>query len=288
MVHSISSLPICEYFRSVNTVIKLLITLFVLICCFGLSRFASAAQCDPSAMVDNCTVDPDGIRMRIYAMVLCKAQPSPPTTAAALGSSSCEFIYNEIDSGGTLIELTGTAGDFEQLTQNLIRPPNGTYTHSVIGLEPTFQIKKSMSFGSSMTGFGAGHNQTTGKECWTTDEVRLDVDGLRKVTTQCGSSMGTVDWATKETYVTGGVYSGCSGVQYWTDENLKLAAIASDAGVYLEIHQLPSPISITENTSYIELDHEWSNWLSIETDEGSSTNSFHPYINCGSSSITSD
>lgn len=254
-----------------------------------LSAHVTAAECDPSSMVDNCTVDPDGIRWRLYAIVLCTEEPSAPTTTQALGASSCEFIYNEIDSGGTLIELTGATGEFEQLTKDLIRPPNGTYTHGVTGLSTVFQIKKSMSFGSTMTGFGAGHNQTTGTECWTTDEVRLDSDGLRKVTTQCAAVAGVSDWATKETYVTGGIYSGCTGeTQYWTDENLKLASTAADASVYLAISELPSPISITDSTTFIELDYVWANWLSIETDERSSSNSFNPYLNCGSSSISTN
>lgn len=254
-----------------------------------LSAHVTAAECDPSSMVDDCTVDPDGVRWRLYAIVLCTEEPSAPTTTQALEASSCEFIYNEIDSGGTLIELTGATGEFEQLTKDLIRPPNGMYTHVVTGLEPLHQIKKSMSFGSTMTGFGAGHNQTTGTECWTTDEVRLGSDGLRKVTTQCASVAGAPAWATKESYITGGIYSGCPGVTiYWTDDNLKLAATAADASVHLEISQLPSEISITDATTFIEMDHVWANWLSIETDERSSSNSFHPYLNCGSSSISTN
>ena len=117
----------------------------------------SAAEVIGDGGGEYCASAPESYEVIVYAMYLCTAAPTAPTTSSSMGLDNC-FKNWESSSGTTLaiqqnqtIDVPGT----------MSRPPNGTYTHGVMLIDNTFGITMAMQFDGTV----GGQDGTSGVYC---------------------------------------------------------------------------------------------------------------------------
>jgi hypothetical protein len=217
-----------------------------------------ASQCAAPNHVDGCVTAPDGLRFNLFAMVLCESAPILPTTSTPLDYSSCEVIYDQIESFGRLINLDGGQGDSHQFSSDIIPPNNGTYWYLGTGVGIDWSFKYKTTFDRLVE----GKDGTQGTVCIT----KFDADDD---STSCGSnSIGEAEF----TVVTVPSFFGeltlsapeLNTTYYAMRKNLLRASTEDETDWILGIRELTSPIVIDDQTRALRLEFDISTSMRLD------------------------
>ena len=232
-----------------------------------------AAECDTSAMVDNCSVAPATAKFRFLAIGLCSGPPILPAVGTAFNYDNCTLIYDKLNQDGQVIEWTGS-GDYGSLVNDLIIPPNGTYDYFVYGMTLEWSFKLAMQFPVSTKAYGDSTTQTSGLYCRTTNGTRYNsITGKRNATAECSGSYADPEYTTLDFWDVGGSYTAREGNinydSYYIKSDLTLATSFSDAVAVISIHQPSNPIVITDSTTELIFDWDFDELIRIDIETGS-------------------
>ena len=231
-----------------------------------------AAECDTSAMVDNCSVTPTAAKFTFLAIGLCSGPPVLPAIGRAFNYDNCTLIYDKLNQDGQVIEWIGN-GDYGNLVNDLIIPPNGTYDYFVWGIVNEMSVKLAMEFGSSTKTLGDNAVQTAGTYCRTVNGVRYGSEGNRYETAECASTYVEPEYSTWDLFATGGIdtsrpYNG-NYDSYYIKSDLTLATSFSDAIAVIAVHQPTNPIVISDTTTELIFDWDFDELVRIDIETGS-------------------
>lgn len=243
-----------------------------------------AAECDTSAMIDNCSVAPVAAKFTFLAIGLCSGPPILPAVGTAFNYDNCTLIYDKLNQDGQVIEWTGN-GDYGSLINDLIIPPNGTYDYFVWGITPEWSYKLAMEFPTSKKTHGSSAAVTNGRYCRTIDGTNIGSDGTRDETAQCTSSYQEPDYTTNEFWSSTGIdtnrYFNSNYDSYYIKPDLTLATSFSETVALIAVHQPSSPITISDNTTELVFDWDFDELIRIDIDNGSvgeASGWFFPYF----------
>ena len=250
-----------------------------------------AAECDTSAMVDNCSVAPAAAKFRFLAIGLCSGPPILPAVGTAFNYDNCTLIYDKLNQDGQVIEWNGK-GDSGFLFQDLIIPPNGTYDYFVWGNGLTWEASVAMEFATSTKTVGSSGAGTSGKFCRTINGTFLHSDGYRLPTAECSDSYQTPEFAEQEFWVSGGIDTtgsfNSNYNSYYIKSDLTLATTFSDAVAVISVHQPSSPIVITDQTTELVYDWDFDELIRIQTTSSGTTDWFLPLFGYPALSISTN
>ncbi len=107
-----------------------------------------ACQIDPVSgqitSTGNCYIEPDSYRVFIYEVGFCTEPPVSPTTSVAFDAG--DTAVKLFESGVDPLRLEVKNGESLLLSSLLVRPPDGTYTHGYVILEPKVEVKAHAKF----------------------------------------------------------------------------------------------------------------------------------------------
>jgi len=256
--------------------------IFVLCLSLLVTSNLHAAECDPSAMVDNCSVAPVAAKFTFLAIGLCSGPPILPAVSTAFNYDNCTLIYDKLNQDGQVIEWTGN-GDYGSLINDLIIPPNGTYDYFVWGIAPEWSSKLAMEFPASTKTYGTSGAVTSGRYCRTIDGSNIALDGLKDEASQCSSSYQPPGYTTNEFWSTTGIDTNrrfnSNYDSYYIKSDLTLATSFSETVALIAVHQPPSPIKISDNTTELVFDWDFDELVRIDIDSESDVDGwFLPYF----------
>ncbi len=169
----------------------------------------SAGRVTAPAYTTNCNVAPDLQSVTLYKLALCTAKPSPPSTVAAAGLSSCQLIHD--DPRGQVVAIAN--GSRSPVTlPGATKPANATYGYLYVELSPTQLIQTRVTFGSVV---GDANSTTHGSVCWSIASPGTTLynwsdhsQGAMPPITRCGSAVDDAYAPTSITYnsFNGGVF----------------------------------------------------------------------------------
>ena len=261
--------------------------LFALCFIWGLlPETAASAECDPSAMVDDCSMNPVSVKYRWLGIGLCKGQPVMPTTTQPLDYSNCELLYDKIDEDGQVIEWEGS-GDYGELAEELSIPVDGTYDYFIFGVGVDSWVKFDVEFPVATQAYGNAHSVSSGRYCRTVDASRYAADGEREITVECGAVKSSPEYSLNQIWIAGGVDLQCNSWDgRWIKSDRTLATVFSDAAVYIGVTAIPS-VTISSRTSVLAMDWAFDELFRVDVDSaGQPAGWFIPYQVCPSVSVS--
>lgn len=251
----------------------------------GYSAITEGAECDASAMVDNCKISPSEIQFNFAMIALCEDRPDAPTATEPFDYSSCQVIYDRISNATPFSQSLDGEGAFSELLSGIERPDSGVYGYAVFGVGTYWKIKAAMTFTGPRKGVGAGGAITTGVYCRTTDDVRYFSSGRQTIATECSNADQDAEFATYKSGITGGIYVCPEYTNYWVDSDLKLETDARSAYANILVQQLDAPLVISENTSALIFKWDWSSMLDVDINDAGLTDTFELDLGCQSTGI---
>lgn len=203
------------------------------------------SECDTSqaAINSECGIDPTDFRVQVYGFGLCTGAPGAPTTTNALDVSNCHLLYDGL-SGSVETITFGQSSSRIQFSGSIEVPPYGNYTHGLLILSNSFDMKGAVSM--------------TGADPVTFCVTKEAVDG--SPTVDCTASS-----ASEAEYVTDSIdyfydaslfsyrFPADGTDMYLTDSNYSLTQTIDSAARILAIQELPSAQNFSENTRSINI-----------------------------------
>ena len=112
---------------------------------------------DPGAA--SCELQPDIQKINFLRVDLCTAEPTAPTTSAALDRTNCATFYRNDDGSEVTVQQgvgtqIGTASDYSAI-------PHGTYTYGVVTMGTVFKYTASVTFSDTVTDTSGTGGTTT-------------------------------------------------------------------------------------------------------------------------------
>lgn len=231
-----------------------------------LTKPLSAATCDETGLIDNCTFTPDAMKYTVLAVGLCKGLPSEPTTSVPADFSGCELVYDKISQNGQEIELTG-AGQQLDIAGDLRVPKAGTYDYFLFAYANGLYVKKSWSLTASASAYRASQVITSGVNCWTINENWLNNDQQLRFAFECGATMGSPEYTFRDFWASNGVASNaCGGKDYWINGDYTAASDWNTTAAIVSLKPTDAPVIITDATKGISVKLVFTNSLSLDTD----------------------
>ncbi len=230
----------------------------------GINNNAIAAACTVTSGVTTfpsgttCKAEPDFFQLKMYDMMLCSAEPTAPTTSAAMVLTSCQSVLTS--SGGTNISVTNGASS--SLSGTITRPDNGTYTHGYIRISSDFVVGDSRQYDTSLDDAVEGDGTADGTYCATTASwVDCDTSAVTAVnqTMSMGSGQFGSDYLIEDEVVTGGL------VDAWlVDTNQKLEEDTDGDVTYLVgVQAFTTPLVVTDSTTSMNTSFAVSTGMTI-------------------------
>jgi len=112
---------------------------------------------DPGSI--HCELQPDIQKINFLRVDLCTAEPTAPTTSAALDRTNCATFYKNDDGSEVTVQQgagtqIGTAEDYSAI-------PHGTYTYGVVTMGTVFKYTASVTFSDTVTDTSGTGGTTT-------------------------------------------------------------------------------------------------------------------------------
>ena len=203
------------------------------------------SECDTSqaAINSECGIDPTDFRVQVYGFGLCTGAPGAPTTTDALDISNCHLLYDGL-SGSVETITFGQSSSRIQFSGSIEVPPYGNYTHGLLILSNSFDMKGAVSM--------------TGADSVTFCVTKEAIDGSPSV--DCNATS-----ASEAEYVTDSIdyfydanlfsyrFPADGTDMYLTDSNYSLIETADSAARVLAIQELPVAQNFSENTRSINI-----------------------------------
>jgi hypothetical protein len=226
----------------------------------------NAATCDERSPTDNCTFAPDGWKMTIKAIGLCKSIPSGETSGK-ISLSDCVYLFDQLNGPGQSIELTGI-GDSISFRESLNIPAEGIYPYAFWSYANDMRVKKAwLELSNQIAGLGP-EGKTEGRYCWTTAIGRTRNDGDPRPSFRCGDSPADAEYTPRTFYKPNGFErTTCGGVNYWlSSQDGTLADSDDETMAVMVVQKLATPFVVGPNPNPIELSFEWRDLLQLDTD----------------------
>ena len=264
---------------------------FMLVVTLDLFAGERAGLCDPTAMVDNCTVAPDSVKYDWKLLALCRGAPIAPTATISFDMSNCTVLFDRLLGRGHTVELNGR-DDFEEIPLDLEFPADGTYDYFVWGIGLDYRVKLAVEFPSSTKTKGGDGQVSSGRYCRTTDEFRLAYHGGRAETASCTDTYIEPEYTTISAWDTGGFLSDCRSpsewTAYWLNSELKHETEFANSIAVIAFGQM-APMLISKNTQVLNFDWRWDQQVAIDIETSNDTDGwFLPFYGCPQLAITAE
>ena len=151
-----------------------------------------------SGPATDCITQPDQQKVIFYQFDFCTAEPTAPTLTSNLIKNGCStFFKNENGAEVTVEYQNGTAIGSES---DYSAMPYGTYTHTIITMDPVFKFKNTVTFASAnINDADAGSNEASVGE--TTCVTKISTPAI-------AWGMKDIDGSDAENYAVGTVNCG--------------------------------------------------------------------------------
>ena len=234
---------------------------------------------DSSAPLYWCLMTPEEMQVKVHYIGMCKVAPT-----YANFESVCEPLFSS--TAGTQVTV-GKNQPFSLVDE--ISITEGTYTHAAMFVDKTIRHKSIVTFSSPRRGKSGDPSGTnvTGKVCWSLEMTADDTsitqgDDYPNFRADCGDEVGSVGYnvSTKNvlneleypfgpTDTTTGTTDSTSWTVYLLDQSKQRDPDVSDGSVanaqyLLGLQQFNTPVSITANTTQVDLGFRLTNTFGVK------------------------
>jgi len=217
----------------------------------GITDFPLAPHADSG---DNtCYTEPDFAQYTFYEMGLCTSAAGAPTSSTVLNTANCQTVLSS--TSGIAVQVDN--GATSDISGNIIRPANGTYTHGYVRVGKAITLRDSREYNMSLD--SNYDDAVNGEFCATT----ADEDDADAVT--CSTSAVTAVNSLRS-FSFGNDFSWPSGTPTaWlvkSDENL--ANDSNDVVYLIGTAEFPTPVVLTDDSTSMNIAIKVSNALAVD------------------------